>query len=80
MGVDVGARWGAIADLYETQARGQYAFDDAHAMLAFTAACRRDQADALIAAHAEELGATVHSTDHDFNRFATLKWQNPLET
>ena len=50
MGVDVGARWGAIADLYETQPRGQYAFDDTHAMLAFTAACRRDQADALIAA------------------------------
>ncbi|MCE3288487.1 MAG: hypothetical protein K0R83_499 [Caulobacter sp.] len=50
MGVDVGARWGAVADLYETQTRGQYAFDDTHAMLAFTGACRRDQAEAVIAA------------------------------
>ena len=50
LGVDVGARWGAVADLYETQAHGHYAFDDTHAMLAFTGACRRDQADAVIAA------------------------------
>ena len=35
--------------------------------------------DALIAAHAEEYGATVHSTDRDFGRFAHVRWLNPLE-
>jgi toxin-antitoxin system PIN domain toxin len=35
--------------------------------------------DALIAAHAEDYGATVHSTDRDFDRFAGVRWTNPLE-
>jgi len=35
--------------------------------------------DALIAAHAEDYGATVHSTDRDFGRFARVRWLNPLE-
>jgi uncharacterized protein len=35
--------------------------------------------DALIAAHAEDYGAVVHSTDRDFGRFAGLRWLNPLE-
>jgi toxin-antitoxin system PIN domain toxin len=35
--------------------------------------------DALIAAHAEDFGATVHSTDRDFDRFTSLRWKNPLE-
>jgi toxin-antitoxin system PIN domain toxin len=35
--------------------------------------------DALIAAHAEEYGATVHSTDRDFDRFTTVRWINPLK-
>lgn len=35
--------------------------------------------DALIAAHAEEYGATVHSTDRDFARFTGVRWLNPLE-
>jgi uncharacterized protein len=35
--------------------------------------------DALIAAHAEEYGATVYSTDRDFDRFTGVRWMNPLE-
>lgn len=35
--------------------------------------------DALIAAHAEDYGATVYSTDRDFGRFAGVRWLNPLE-
>lgn len=35
--------------------------------------------DALIAAHAIETAATVHSDDRDFGRFPTLRWQNPLD-
>lgn len=36
--------------------------------------------DALIAAHAEDYGATVYSTDRDFARFPGVRWLNPLET
>ncbi len=35
--------------------------------------------DALIAAHAEDFGGTVYSTDRDFSRFSPVQWQNPLE-
>jgi hypothetical protein len=35
--------------------------------------------DALIAAHALELGGTVYSNDRDFDRFEKLKWKNPLK-
>lgn len=35
--------------------------------------------DALIAAHAEEYSATVHSTDRDFDRFTAVRWINPLK-
>ena len=34
--------------------------------------------DAAIAALAIEHGATLHTTDRDFSRFASLKWTNPL--
>ena len=34
--------------------------------------------DALIAAHAVEHAATVHSDDRDFGRFGGLRWHNPL--
>lgn len=34
--------------------------------------------DALIAAQAEEIGATVFSNDRDFDRFGGLRWLNPL--
>ena len=35
--------------------------------------------DALIAAHAQDYGATVHSTDRDFDRFTEVRWLNPLK-
>jgi hypothetical protein len=47
-GVDVGDRWNVLADVYATQPRGQYAFDDAHAMLAFVGAGREAEAQALL--------------------------------
>lgn len=34
--------------------------------------------DAALAALALEQGATLHTTDEDFSRFAGLKWHNPL--
>lgn len=34
--------------------------------------------DAALAALAIEHGATLHSTDEDFSRFAGLRWRNPL--
>lgn len=34
--------------------------------------------DAALAALAIEHGATLHSTDGDFSRFAGLRWRNPL--
>ena len=34
--------------------------------------------DALIALHAREHSAVVHSTDRDFDRFPGLKWVDPL--
>jgi predicted nucleic acid-binding protein len=34
--------------------------------------------DSLIAAHAVEHAATVHSDDRDFRRFGGLRWHNPL--
>jgi hypothetical protein len=48
LGVDVGDRWAVLADVYATQPRGQYAFDDAHAMLAFVGAGREAQAQAVL--------------------------------
>ncbi|CAN7613251.1 tetratricopeptide repeat protein [Phenylobacterium sp. LjRoot225] len=47
-GVDVGDRWRRIADAYESEPRGGYAFDDAHAMLAFTGARRERAAHELL--------------------------------
>ncbi|MFC3079992.1 tetratricopeptide repeat protein [Phenylobacterium terrae] len=50
-GVDVGARWGKIADVYETKAAfGRSAFDDAHATMAFVGAGRREGIEAVLAA------------------------------
>ncbi|MDB5470741.1 MAG: hypothetical protein JWR84_2301 [Caulobacter sp.] len=47
---DVGDRWTDLADLYGRQPHGAYAFDDAHAMMAFAATGRRDEAAAVLAA------------------------------
>lgn len=38
--VDVGDRWATLADAFASEPRGQYAFDDAHAMLAYVGAGR----------------------------------------
>ncbi len=50
MDADVGDRWTDLADLYVRQPHGAYAFDDAHAMMAFAATGRRSEADAVLAA------------------------------
>jgi len=48
-GVDVGDRWGRLADNYAGLPLGQYAFDDVHAMLALVGAGRDVEADAIVA-------------------------------
>ena len=49
-GVDVGNRWGELADAWEPLAGdGHYAFNDAHAMMAFVAAGRDAAARTLLA-------------------------------
>jgi tetratricopeptide (TPR) repeat protein len=50
-GVDVGARWAELADAYAPMAEdAYYAFNDAHAMMAFTGAGRDAEAKRLLAA------------------------------
>jgi hypothetical protein len=56
-GVDVGDRWHAIADLWAPLATaGNYAFNDAHAMMAFVGAGRDGMADNVLAAQREAMG------------------------
>lgn len=57
VGVDVGDRWTRVADAYQSEPRGLYAFDDAHAMLAFTAAGRDQAARELLDRQASALAA-----------------------
>jgi len=48
-GIDLGERWSGVADLWQPFARaGNYAFNDAHAMMAFVGAGRADDARALL--------------------------------
>ena len=47
-GIGVGGRWQALADSYATQPRGQYAFDDVHAVMAYVGAGREAEADAAL--------------------------------
>jgi hypothetical protein len=54
-GVDVAGRWNRVAAMYAAQPRGLYAFDDAHAMMAFVGAGRDADADALLAAQTAAL-------------------------
>ena len=55
-GVDVGDRWEALADAWEPLADARlYAFNDAHAMMAFAGAGRREAAERLLAAQAETM-------------------------
>ena len=56
-GVDLGDRWDTLADVYATQPRGQYAFDDVHAMMAFTGSGRIAQAEATLVAMTAALDA-----------------------
>jgi hypothetical protein len=55
-GVDVGTRWEAVADAWAPIAgAGSYAFNDAHAVMAFVGAGRRGAAEAVLAAQAEAM-------------------------
>lgn len=54
-GVDVGDRWARIADAYQSEPRGLYAFDDAHAMMALLRAGRDSAARALLEAQSAAL-------------------------
>jgi hypothetical protein len=47
-GVDVGRRWQRLADAFESEPRGRYAFDDAHAMLAYVGAGRAEAAHEVL--------------------------------
>jgi hypothetical protein len=49
-GVDLGGRWDRLADNYAPHPRGQYAFDDVHAMLALVGAGREAEADMTVSA------------------------------
>jgi hypothetical protein len=56
-GIDVGNRWGAVADAWEPIARGgNYAFNDVHALMAFVGAGRPKAAEAVLEAQAEAMG------------------------
>jgi hypothetical protein len=52
LGVDVGERWAPLAQAYAAEPRGQMAFDDVHAMMAFVGAGRDDDAEAALRAMA----------------------------
>lgn len=55
-GIDVGARWQAVADGWVPIATaGAYAFNDAHAVMAFVGAGRRQSAEAVLAAQREAM-------------------------
>ena len=56
-GVDVGSRWAALADNWEPHAgSANYAFNDAHAMMAFVGVNRHDLARRLLAAQEAAIG------------------------
>jgi hypothetical protein len=55
-GIDVGDRFAAVADAWEPVAgAGLYAFNDAHAMMAFVGAGRRQSAQRVLAAQIEAM-------------------------
>jgi tetratricopeptide (TPR) repeat protein len=57
-GVDVGDRWAELADSWAPMAEdGYYAFNDMHAMMAFVATSRDNDADRLLAAQARRVVA-----------------------
>ncbi|MGE0255805.1 MAG: tetratricopeptide repeat protein [Alphaproteobacteria bacterium] len=57
-GVDVGDRWQGVADNWQAaDTAGHYAFNDAHAMMAFVGAGRADAAEAVLAAQERAMAA-----------------------
>jgi hypothetical protein len=57
-GVEVGDRWGELADVWEgTVEDGYYAFNDAHAMMAFVGDERQASARTLLATMEQRAGA-----------------------
>ena len=55
-GVDLGDRWNAVADNWEPIAKaGNYAFNDAHAMMAFVGAGRNEAAARVFEAQSEAM-------------------------
>jgi len=66
-GVDVGERWQAVADNWQAaDTAGHYAFNDAHAMMAFVGAGRADVAAAVLAA--QELAMAADTDNAAFTR------------
>jgi hypothetical protein len=58
-GVEVGERWEAVADAWEPVSdAGNYAFNDAHAMMAFVGADRKQSARRVLTAQAEAMAGT----------------------
>jgi hypothetical protein len=67
LGVDVGARWAALAAAWAdpVQHAGQYAFNDAHALMALLGSGQTQRADALLAAvRAHAAAAVAHPPDN----------------
>ena len=63
-GVDVGDRWQVVADAWAPIATaGNYAFNDAHAVMAFVGAGRPDAARAVIAAQREAMARKDDNAD-----------------
>ncbi|TGQ06842.1 tetratricopeptide repeat protein [Mesorhizobium sp. M2E.F.Ca.ET.219.01.1.1] len=54
-GVDVGGRWTALADNWHKAGGGNYAFNDAHAMMAFVGAGQEARAEGLLEAQREAM-------------------------
>jgi len=66
-GIEAGYRWQAVADAWGPVATaGNYAFNDAHAMMAFVGAGRRDAALAVLAAQNEAMAR--HDDNAGFTR------------
>jgi tetratricopeptide (TPR) repeat protein len=62
-GIDVGDRWARVADAYASEPRGLYAFDDAHAMMAFAGAGRDAEARRVLDVQAQALTGTGDNAD-----------------
>jgi hypothetical protein len=56
-GVDVGGRWAALADNWHKSGGGNYAFNDAHAMMAFVGAGQAARAKGLLEAQREAMNS-----------------------